>query len=89
MSDPTESIRREMVHEINEKERTKDYFVAKFGQENVWDTGELIRDFTVHSFLAPFCFVRRKSDGKKGVVTFQHHPRVYFNFEEWMTCAQQ
>jgi hypothetical protein len=48
--------------------------------EKTWDTTELQKDFTVHSFLAPFVVVTRKSDGKKGTLEFKHSPRVYFNF---------
>jgi hypothetical protein len=53
---------------------------AKHGKGNVWDTRELQENFTVSSFLAPFCFVTRKSDGVKGAVEFQHYPRFYFTF---------
>jgi hypothetical protein len=52
----------------------------KFGQ--VWNTDEVMKDFTVESFLAPVCFVKRKSDGIKGTLRFQHHPRYYFDFTE-------
>jgi hypothetical protein len=30
--------------------------------------------------MAPFVVVRRKADGRKGSLEFQHHPRFYFNF---------
>ena len=53
---------------------------AQYGQ--VWETDELTKDFTVHSFLAPFVLVTRKSDDVKGVLSFQHRPRFYFNFME-------
>lgn len=52
----------------------------EYGQ--VWDTQELMRDFEAISFLAPFADVRRRSDGKKGYLTFQHSPRFYFSFQE-------
>ena len=48
--------------------------------EPTWTTEELQRDFTVHSFLAPFVMVTRKSDGVQGVMQFEHMPRVYFGF---------
>ena len=46
----------------------------------VWDTDELREEFEVTGFLAPFVVVRRKSDGKKGSLEFQHSPRFYFGF---------
>lgn len=49
--------------------------------EKTWDTTELLQDFEVIGFLAPTVFVRRKSDGKEGVMKFTHSPRVYFNFK--------
>jgi hypothetical protein len=45
-----------------------------------WTTEELQRDFTVHSFMAPFVVVTRKRDGAKGSMEFVHSPRFYFNF---------
>ena len=50
------------------------------GADNVWDTDTLQATFSVQSFMAPFCIVKRKSDGAKGCVEFQHSPRFYFNF---------
>jgi hypothetical protein len=79
MSDPTESIRRQMVAEINAVEGSRAYLEAKHGQ--VWDTSELQRDFEALGFLAPFIIVRRRSDGVKGSLTFQHDPRFYFSFQ--------
>jgi hypothetical protein len=32
--------------------------------------------------MAPFVVVRRLSDGQKGSLEFQHHPRFYFNFQK-------
>jgi len=51
---------------------------ARFGE--VWDTAQLTAQFEVESFLAPFCMVRRKSDGALGTLEFQHRPRFYFRF---------
>lgn len=55
--------------------------------EGVWDTQEMTSLFDVHSFLAPFVMVTRKSDGVRGSLEFQHRPRFYFNFapdrKEW------
>jgi hypothetical protein len=52
----------------------------KYGQ--VWDTAQLQEDFTVEGFGAPFVVVRRKSDGKRGSLEFQHSPRFYWGFTE-------
>ena len=73
--DPTEAMRREMI-ETDQPLRD----LAQADQR--WDTQELQRDFIVRSFLAPFVFVTRKSDGAKGTMEFTHRPRFYFNFNE-------
>ena len=44
-----------------------------------WDTQSLQEEFTVNSFAAPFVGVTRKSDGRRGLLEFIHHPRVYFD----------
>lgn len=31
--------------------------------------------------MAPLVVVRRKADGVKGSLEFQHNPRFYFNFQ--------
>ena len=80
MTDPTESIRREMVAEINAKMSPREAMEAEHGQ--CWDTSELQRDFEVTGFMAPFVVVRRKSDGQKGSMLFQHSPRFYYGFQE-------
>ena len=54
----------------------------KHGKDNVWDTDEFTKIFEVISFAAPFCMVKRRSDGKSGTAMFQHHPRFYFDFRE-------
>lgn len=46
----------------------------------VWDTATLQEEFEVQGFAAPFVVVRRKSDGQRGMLTFVHAPRVYFDF---------
>jgi hypothetical protein len=79
MSDPTESIRRQMVADINAVPGSREYLEAKHGQ--VWDTNELQRDFQALGFMAPFIIVRRRSDGVRGSLMFQHNPRFYFEFK--------
>jgi hypothetical protein len=75
MSDPTEALRREMLE-------TNQPYADLARADQRWNTEELQRDFTVQSFLAPFVFVTRKSDGAKGSMEFTHSPRFYFNFTE-------
>jgi hypothetical protein len=79
MADSTESIRKELVAEINAQPGSREYLEAKHGQ--VWDTGQLSDDFEVLGFMAPVVVVRRRSDGVKGSLFFQHSPRFYYGFE--------
>lgn len=57
MSDPTESIRRNMVAEINHQPGSREYLEAKHGQ--VWDTSELQEEFEVIGFAAPLVVALR------------------------------
>lgn len=79
MSDPTETVRRQRVMEINLQPGSREALEAQHGQ--VWTTSELSSDYEVLGFMAPFVVVRRKSDGRKGSLEFQHGPRFYFNFQ--------
>jgi hypothetical protein len=79
MSDPTEPIRRERLVEINAEPGSREALEAKYG--SVWNTEELSRDFEVIGFMAPLVVVRRKADRIRGSLEFQHHPRLYFNFQ--------
>jgi len=82
--DLTENARRGEVAEINSQVKSNDpeseraRLKEKYGE--VWDTKEMQEHFRVIGFLAPYVAVVRKSDGKKGSLEFQHHPRFYFNF---------
>ncbi|WP_013627511.1 hypothetical protein [Rubinisphaera brasiliensis] len=78
MSDPTESIRRDMVAEINAEPGSREYLEAKHGQ--VWDTSELQQEFEVLGFMAPLVVARRRSDGTRGSLMFQANPRFYFGW---------
>jgi hypothetical protein len=78
MPDPTEDIRKQMLAEINAEPGSREYLEAKHGQ--VWTTSELSNDFEVIGFAAPLVVVRRKIDGQKGSLMFQHHPRYYWGF---------
>ncbi len=79
MSDPTETIRRQQLVEINAEPGSREYLEAKHGQ--VWDTPQLQEDFQVEGFLAPYVVARRRSDGVRGSLMFQANPRFYFNFQ--------
>lgn len=79
MHDPTEHVRRELLVEINAEPGSREYLEARHGP--VWDTGQLAQDFEVLGFMAPVVVVRRRFDGVKGSLFFQHHPRFYFGFE--------
>lgn len=79
MTDQTESIRKEMVAEINAQPGSREYLEARHGQ--VWTTSELSDDFDVIGFMAPVVVVIRKSDSQKGSLFFQHSPRFYYGFE--------
>lgn len=80
MNDPAESLRRKRLSEINAEASSREDLEAQYGQ--VWTTQELQNEFTVEGFLAPFVVVRRKADGQRGTLEFQHQPRLYFNFRE-------
>jgi hypothetical protein len=80
MDDVTEAIRRARLVEINAEPGSRKALEAKHGQ--VWTTQELTEAFEVLGFLAPLVVVRRKSDGVKGSLEFQHDPRLYFKFVE-------
>jgi hypothetical protein len=73
VSDPTETLRREML-------ATGQPEADLASAASRWSTDELREAFEVISFAAPFAMVRRKSDGVVGTVEFTHAPRFYFNF---------
>jgi hypothetical protein len=83
-NDETELLRRKRLAEINitvesqDRENERKRLEAQHGQ--VWDTTRLSTEFEVLGFAAPYVVVLRKSDGRKGSLEFQHHPRFYFNF---------
>jgi hypothetical protein len=79
MNDDTEAIRRQQFLEINAQPGSREALEAEHGQ--VWNTQELGQDFQVEGFAAPYVVVRRKSDGQRGSLMFQHNPRFYFGFE--------
>lgn len=87
MSDPTEFFRKIEIAKINgdvesNNEETERARLEKiYGIGNVWNTSEVTQNFEILSFLAPYCAAIRRTDGKKGLLQFQHNPRLYFDFE--------
>ena len=79
MPDATETVRREMQAEINAQPGSRETLEAQHGQ--VWNTQELGEDFEVLGFAAPLVVVRRRADGVRGSLFFQHTPRFYFDFQ--------
>lgn len=81
MFDETEEIRKARIVEINaEPAPGRAECERVYGK--CWDTDEVRKEFDVLGFMAPFVVVRRKADGKKGSLEFQHSPRFYFNWQE-------
>ena len=78
MIDETEDIRKEMIAAINAAPGSREYLESKHGQ--VWSTSELSDEFEVIGFMAPVVVVRRRSDGQKGSVYFQHTPDMQVTF---------
>ena len=79
MNDPTETIRRNRIAEINVVPGSREDLENRYGE--VWDTNQLSEEFQAIGFMAPLIVVRRKSDGLKGSLEFQHSPRFYFNWQ--------
>ena len=79
--DSTEAARRKLVAVINENPKERDALEMEYGR--VWDTEELIEDFDVESFLAPFAIVIDKDSENRGTIMFQHAPRYYFKWRPW------
>lgn len=83
-SDETEEVRRSRLTVVNNAVESKDptterqRLEAQYGR--VWDTSQLSVEFEALGFMAPYVVVRRRSDGRKGSLEFQHSPRFYFNF---------
>lgn len=80
VDDVTEDLRRVMVENINADPGSREGLEAQHGR--VWNTEELTKEFRVLGFMAPFVIVTNLETGKKGSLTFQHHPRFYFLWSE-------
>jgi len=79
MNDETETLRRQRLAEINCEPGSRAALEAQYDQ--VWSTDQLREEFEILGFMAPYVVVRRRSDGVKGSLEFQHNPRFFFNFE--------
>lgn len=80
MNDPTESTRRDMVHDINNSPDNRQQLEDEYGE--VYSTNEMAEHYEITGFMAPFVVVRRLADDAKGSMMFQDMPRFYFNFVE-------
>ena len=78
MGDPTEATRRALVSQINNNATVRQDLEERHG--TVYDTEEMREHFEAIGFAAPFIVVRRRSDGAKGSLMFQHSPRLYWGF---------
>ena len=79
MPDPTEAVRRTLVTQINSNAAVRQELEERHG--TVYDTEEMREHFEAIGFAAPVIVVRRRSDGTKGSLMFQHSPRFYWGFE--------
>jgi hypothetical protein len=82
MKDRAEIESRKLAASINANPKTREELEAEHGQGNVFDTKELAQQFIVLGFAAPVVVVRRKSDGQRGSLFYQHQPRFYYGFKE-------
>ena len=80
IADITEQLRRVRLAVLNAEPGDRQSLEERYG--HVWDGSELGRDFEVIGFMAPLVVARRKSDGMRGSLEFQHYPRFYFNWED-------
>jgi len=66
---------------MNESDETY-VAIKELGYSDIMDTEQATTIYSFESFLAPICFVTRKSDGQRGSLQFTHMPRYYFGFKE-------
>lgn len=76
MNDPTEGARRALIPTMPAELAAR----VEAG-EQIWDTQTMQADFEAIGFMAPFIVVRRRSDGVRGTLMFDHSPRWYFGWE--------
>ena len=78
MTDDTENVRRELI--ANQHPTNLETLSLQYGR--VWDTQQLVEEFEVIGFAAPFVVVRRRADKMRGSLEFQHDPRYYYKWTE-------
>ena len=66
--DQTEESRQRRLEQINAEPGSRTALEAVYGQ--VWDNGELQRDYIVIGFLAPFVVVRRRDNREESIPVF-------------------
>ena len=49
-------------------------------EKTEWTTEEMEKEFEVIGFGYGYCAVKRRSDGQKGSLDFDHMPRRYYKF---------
>jgi len=80
----TEAFRRARLIALNvavvSEDRTNERTRLESAHGRVWDAEQLAQQFEVLGFMAPYVVVKRRSDGRKRSLEFQHSPRFYFNF---------
>ena len=63
------------------KEAYPDVYQAIQEEEGeCWTTEEVVEEFEIIGFLAPFCTAKRRETGEKGTLLFVHRPRVYYGW---------
>ena len=67
--------------DLNQIPEERSLLENEYGKDNVWDTDEMVNDFDVKGFMAPFVVVERKTDSAEGTLEFQHSPRYYYNWK--------
>jgi hypothetical protein len=80
IADATEDLRRDRLVCLNRQATDRAGLEQRHGR--VWSAGELVGDFVVIGFMAPYVVVRSRLGGVMGSLEFQHHPRFYFNWKE-------
>jgi hypothetical protein len=75
--DETEPVRRALIPQMPAELRARVH-----AGERVWNPKQMLIEFDVLGFQAPFVVAQRKSDGAKGSLMFTHSPRFYFGWEE-------
>jgi hypothetical protein len=82
--DTTEDIRRDAVSQLNAAVESNNEATERQRLETshgqVWDTSQMTAEFECVGFMALFVVVKRRADGTKGTLIFQHNPRFYFSF---------